>query len=151
LLTRLDVITKANLQKLSVEGAWKLLTLPVDNPERLLAYTEVVIQGGGLRIPQWGNARNMDLQEAENAAALARDTMAFTRAFGDGLGVSHEDCRLLEQAACAQIIKLLPDEVKENTYGICNSCSKPCPPWFDTCQSCYNSRGSYGYDFDNWW
>ncbi len=122
------------LDRLTVEQAWKLLALPVKDTTAVFA--RALARDEAVRTPADYAAPIEDLESAERASKWARDLMSFTRAFGDGHGITYADAAALEHAASVRLTDLLPDHIREHTMGRCSDCGRPCPARLDQCRNC---------------
>lgn len=122
------------LDRLTVEQAWKLLALPVKDTTGVFA--RALARHEAIRTPADYAAPITDLESAERAPKWARDLMSFTRAFGDGHGITYADAAVLEHTASIRLTDLLPDHIREHTMGRCSDCGRPCPARLDQCKYC---------------
>jgi ATP-dependent RNA helicase SUPV3L1/SUV3 len=135
----LGALARAGLiTQLAPETAWRLATLPVDDPSWVVEVARAVAEPhrrlravrAGESPSEWG------LEDAERAAARARGLASLAGAFPGVGGLDRGELLRLEEAAAVRIDEVLGGEVSRARFGRCRNCGRVCAPWADECDRC---------------
>ncbi len=128
-----------------VELVWRLLNLPIDfDPPRTYRWLELSrlalrhLAGLPTRardlLPEI--AADAPVETLESWAGAARDARALLRQVPGVAGVTVDEARRIELDCAQRITQALPDAIRSTRAGKCRRCSRPCPPWYPTCNDC---------------
>jgi ATP-dependent RNA helicase SUPV3L1/SUV3 len=128
---------------------WRLLTLGVDSTRPVYAdLVRAALLGAPLRhrVRDEGKVARFGLKQAEDYAALMRDLNVAVNAFGGVLS----DLKACEASAAvrfaaARVSEIIASGRPLSDDGKCDTCGKPCAPWFNHCDRCHERSFDYWY------